>query len=117
MGTRWFYDKPERFPTRDRYIQGRYVFAPYWSDNDIRREGTVRYVVIKEGEGGGFFDNGAAYLADAVSIVRSRYFRDFQARAMLVAQWENVHPFPHGSPDADVNDELLSRVSPYLQCS
>ena len=111
MGTRWFYDKPERFPTRDRYIQGRYVFAPYWSDNDIRREGTVRYVVIKEGGGGGFFDNSATYLADAASIVRRRYFRDFQARAMLVAQWENVHPFPHGSPDADVNDELLSRVS------
>ena len=107
MGTTWFYDKPEKFPTRDRYIQGRYVFAPYWSDNDIRREGTVRYVLIKKGTGDGSPD----YLAIAGLIVQRRYFRDFQARAMLVAQWENVHPFPHGAPDADVSDELLSKVS------
>ena len=70
----------------------------------------MRYVVIKEGEGGFGFDDGTRYFTDATSLVQRRYFREFQAHAMLVAQWENVHPFPHGSPDADVNDDSLSKV-------
>ena len=65
FGNKWFYDKPERFPTQDRYIQDRFVLAPYWSDNDIRRDGTVRYVVIKNSRD---FSIGSDLLDKATSL-------------------------------------------------
>ena len=110
MKSRWYYAQPERFPTRNWYIQRKFVFAPYWSDNDIRREGTVRYVVIKEGEGD-FFDDSSIFISAATSLVRRIHFREFQARAMLVAQWENVHSYPHGADNYGAfNDDFLNKV-------
>ena len=67
--------------------------------------------MIKEGEGD-FFDDSSIFISAATSLVRRIHFREFQARAMLVAQWENIHPYPHGSLDAYmyVNDEFLNKV-------
>ena len=46
----WKFAHPSRFPTDYFYTRNAYVAAPFWSDNDIRKEGTVRYVAIEEGE-------------------------------------------------------------------
>ena len=46
----WKFAHPSRFPTDYFYTRNAYVVAPFWSDNDIRKEGTVRYVAIEEGE-------------------------------------------------------------------
>jgi len=36
---------------------------------------------------------------------------------MLVAHWDDVHPFPHGDPTvADIPSEYLSRVRYCIQC-
>ena len=37
------YSYPEQFPTDNFAIRNTLVVAPFWSDNDIRREGAVRY--------------------------------------------------------------------------
>ena len=101
----WLFDKPEPFPTNSRTIQNRYVVAPFWSDNDIRRAGTVRYVLIEDGK------SGDELLQAANSVIQRVLQTNFRGRVMLVAQWDHVHPYPHGSPGADSRDELLNKVN------
>lgn len=102
----WLFDKPEPFPTNSRTIQNRYVVAPFWSDNDIRRAGTVRYVLIENGTS----SLGDQLLQSANSVVRKEHQVDFTGRIMLVAQWDRVHPYPHGTPGAANLDESLNKV-------
>lgn len=72
------------------------IVAPFWSDNDIRISGNVSYAVIIKGD---------SEKGDEMLKVANEYFQqqegtiDFEGVQMLVAQWDHVHPFPHGSPD------------------
>ena len=84
----FYYWWPSPFPTYSHYIQSRYVVAPFWSDNDIRITGDICYEVHER--------------VDASTAIVSEYIShntgtNFKGRWMLVAQWENVHPYPHGS--------------------
>ena len=103
FGDKWFFDKPKRFPTRDRNIQNRYVVAPFWSDNDIRRAGTVRYVLIENGTN--------PIVQNVTALIQREHNQNFQANTMLIAQWDHVHPYPHGSLLGDQQDESLSKVT------
>ncbi len=96
----WKFAHPSRFPTTYDATRNGYVVAPFWSDNDIRKEGTVSYAPIKEGSSG----KGNNFLAEASTFVRAQLGQDdddkgFHGKWMLVAQWNNVHPFPHGADD------------------
>ena len=42
----WPYSSPSRFPTNWYWTRNQYVVAPFWSDNDIRRSGSVHYANI-----------------------------------------------------------------------
>ena len=95
FGEEWFFDKPERFPTRNPNIQKRYVVAPFWSDNDIRKSGTVRYVLINR-ENDEISDQEILLLNETTALVQRTLNRYFRANTMLIAQWDHVHPFPHG---------------------
>ena len=46
----WKFSHPSRFPTDYFFTQTSNVIAPFWSDNDIRREGTVHYAAIARGD-------------------------------------------------------------------
>ena len=70
--------------------------APFWSDNDIRRAGAVRYAVINLGES----QKGDELLENVSSFIRHQRNGEadnFEGQWMLVAYWDQVHPYPHGS--------------------
>ena len=74
---------------------GAYVVAPYWDDVDIRIAGTISYEVhSRRGN-----NPGSNQLLDEVSsFVEDSIGQSFQGSWMLVAEWKEVHPWPHGSP-------------------
>ena len=96
------FDNPELFPTNKQFLQSRDVIAPFWSDNDIRKAGTVRYVLIEKGED----SVGDRLLKEADLVVASVHKTNFTGNTMLIAQWDHVHPYPHGSPNVSVESAL-----------
>ena len=94
----WPYSSPSRFPTNWYWTRNQYVLAPFWSDNDIRRSGSVRYANITLGDCK--HDNNE--LIETVSrFIRHQHndaaMQNFEGQWMLVANWDCVHPYPHGS--------------------
>ena len=73
---------------------GAYVVAPYWDDVDLRRAGNISYEVHSRSGN----NPGSNQLLDEVSgFVENSTGQSFQGSWMLVAEWENVHPWPHGN--------------------
>ena len=88
---KWY---PSPFP--GHYYQRRfYVVAPYWADHDIRKSGEVYYET---------FEKGKSKTDDVVLDEVNRYVslnteQYFTGTFMILAEWQNVHPYPHGSYD------------------
>ena len=87
------------------------MIAPFWSDNDIRKEGTVRYVAISRGDSGKgdeMMDLAVAYLQQNNGVGNA-----FRGTWMLVAQWDKVHPHPHGMSNEEniLLNPFLNKVS------
>ena len=96
FGNPWSYAWPSQFPTSWFWTRNGYVVAPFWSDNDIRRAGTVGYAVINSGES----QKGDELLRNVSSFIQHQKngeADDFEGQWMLVAYWDRVHPYPHGS--------------------
>lgn len=117
----WKFSHPNRFPTNYFATRMRHVLAPFWTDNDIRREGTIRYVAIERGisyPGDIIINETAVYVNDYIIINETTSGEDeklFEPKWMLVAQWDGVHPYPHGSDSREgFSEEYLNRVSLYL---
>ena len=83
---------------------GAYVVAPYCDDVDIRLAGDISYEVHSR-----IGNNpGSNQLLDEVSgFVEASTGQSFQGSWMLIAEWKEVHPWPHGS-----NDPLLLALYP-----
>ena len=67
--------------------------APYWADHDIRKDGHVCYET---------FNRGRSIRDDAVLGVVNHYIslntdQYFSGTFMILAEWQDVHPYPHGS--------------------
>ena len=112
FGKPWKFSHPDIFPTEYYYTQDSDVVAPFWSDNDIRKEGTVRYLAVSRWdsrEGDEMMDVVLEYLKRREDInISSSYAPTW----MIVGQWEKVHPFPHGSDDHQgVSEDFLDLVS------
>ncbi len=99
---------PNPFPTTDYWTRTSYVVAPYWSDVDTRMEGTVCYEYHE-----------ADLIEDTTTIDRvSTFIRentgtDFSGLWMLVAEWNSVHPYPHGV--ANTATDLSPGYEEFLQ--
>lgn len=84
------------------------VIAPYWSDNDIRREGNVSYEVFE-------FQNTDTYGDEQLTLVSNYIMEEYDNSTnfvgvyMILAEWTAVHPFPHGS-----NVSLSSSVASFV---
>ena len=78
-----------------------HVVAPYWSDNDIRREGNVSYEVFEFQKTGA---HGDAVLTTVSNFIMEEFgnITNFLGVYMILAEWNAVHPFPHGVGDTDV---------------
>ena len=118
----WFFWYPEPFPTTNFFIRNIPVIAPFWSDNDIRREGDIHYATYQQEP-----DGEANILLEVVSsFIRNQSElgdSSFRGRWMVVAEWNRVHPYPHGVSTSFIADQdLLNFVnqvctSPIALCS
>lgn len=110
----WKFSHPTRFPTENYFIRNSYVVAPFWSDNDIRKEGTVRYISIAEGgsaQGDALISQTSSFLAVRRNMDKEDLFIGIQIW-MLVAQWDQVHPHPHGADDHEgISESFLEKVN------
>ena len=82
------------FPGTSTTVSRAYLVAPYWDDVDIRLAGNISYEVHSRSDN----NPGSNQLLDDVSnFVERSTGQSFQGTWMLVAEWEEVHPWPHGS--------------------
>ena len=104
FGRQFIENRPALFPTEQASTYFSYVVAPFWSDIDTRLDGSVQYKTYS-----------SANLSEAQDISRVAEFVNTEngsisnANWMLVATWNEVHPFPHG------NSAEQDRQDPYLQ--
>ena len=77
---------PELFP-----IEFQYLVAPFWSDIDIRRRGSIRYQV---------YFNGSRETEIVSQFISEENFI-FTAEWMLIVEWNRVPQF--GRPSYQVN--------------
>lgn len=106
--------RPEPFPGASNGVRFAHVIAPYWSDNDIRREGNVSYEVFE-------FQKTGTYGDEVLTIVNNYIMEqygnstNFVGVYMILAEWNAVHPFPHGS-DNSLSSSIASFVNKvYIQ--
>lgn len=92
---------PRLFPSNDPLVSSANILAPYWSDNDIRKTGEISYASFQHSnsaEG----DSLLTLVTNYIRFVASAYpdildASQFIGNFMVVAEWDQVHPFPHGS--------------------
>ena len=74
---------------------GAYFVAPYSDDIDLRLAGDISYEVHSRSTN----NPGSDRLLDEVSgFVEDSTGQSFEGSWMLVAEWREVHPWPHGDP-------------------
>ena len=80
------------FPVSTR---NRTLISAFWSDNDIRLAGEISYEVHELG----ISQDSGDLLARVGQFVSEEIGYSFEPAWMLVVEWHENHPFPHGEPD------------------
>ena len=110
----WKYSYPDRFPSENFYTRRRLVVAPFWSDNDIRLSGAVRYATYSETNDKTTNEAGQMLLDEINEYIQDRQSSEeemFVGNWLLIAHWDHVHPSPHGEgSQSEVSMEELERV-------
>ena len=84
-------EDPSLFPTTSADIYWLYSVAPFWSDADLRNEGTVMWK---------FYTRSDIDFSPVDDVVSSDQNTTYVGSWMLVVHWDGVHPFPHGDDQA-----------------
>lgn len=106
------YSYPDRFPTDYYWTREGIAVAPFWSDNDIRKEGAVRYATYSTSDE----DNpqGEQLMSDVNEYIRNLQEEGetrFRGKWLLVVHWDHVHPSPHGEEDHNgIPEDELEKV-------
>ena len=107
----WPFSIPDRFPTNFFFTRTGLAIAVFWSDNDIRRQGAVRFSAFSSTEA---FNNQEQmrWLNEVNSYIRTEEEdADFIGEWILTAVWDQVPPSPHGDDDRrGYTDEQLEKV-------
>ncbi len=102
------FSNPIRFPVTTNHL----VVAPFWSDNDIRRNGSVKFAHYSaiDAETNSL---AAELIANVTTYIQSiREEDNFTGRWLLIAHWEGVHPSPHGGDNiGNFNQNELNQVN------
>ena len=93
----FFYWWPSPFPGFF-YLRRFYVVAPYWSDHDIRGEGEVSYETFEKGRS----DHDDMLLDRVNTYLNANMMTNFTGTFMILAEWRDVHPYPHGSNSFEI---------------
>ena len=109
----WKYSIPDRFPTRYFWTRTGMAIAPFWSDNDIRREGAVRFATFHSNDAASN-PQGKAWLDQVNMYIQSTQEESeekFSGNWLLTVHWDHVHPSPHGEEDhRGINEDELEKV-------
>ena len=97
---------PEEFPSMDSRIYFSHLLSPYWSDIDTRRAGRVRYETYTRGD----MDASDRQITMVTDFLAAEEVVNMTGEWMLLASWEDVHPFPHGLSSTE-----QERVNPHLE--
>ena len=90
--------------------------AIFWSDNDIRKEGAVRYATYCTGyRECTTSPKGESLLSEVNAYVQS-YVKESKAsfigKWLLVVHWDHVPPSPHGDDDhKGIPEDELNKVT------
>ena len=113
----WMFSYPDPFPTRFYWTRQGLAVAPFWSDNDIRKEGEVRFATycnITTSPECVTSTNGQNLLDDVNKYIQGRQKEgdtQFVGSWLLVVHWDHVHPSPHGSDNHEgIPEEELNKV-------
>ena len=98
------------------------AIAPFWSNNDIRMSGTIRYESYSEATGSSAVN---ARLDEVSEFVSNETMNSFNGTWMLLVEWRDCPPFPAGDltqaasfPDPDyltlVSQQKYNRINTYL---
>lgn len=101
FNTPWRFSHPDQFPTENLYTRNLLVVSPFWSDNDIRKAGAVRYVSFSSTEKT-TNPEGQKLLDQVNQYVQSQQEGEgekFIGHWLLAVHWDHVHPSPHGAED------------------
>ena len=109
----WKFSHPDQFPTDYYYSRNKLVVAPFWSDNDIRKAGAVRYAIYDSNEGDDN-PNGQQLLSQVNKYIQNSIeegSENFTGNWMLAVHWDHVHPSPHGAEDhSGISESELEKV-------
>ena len=88
----FLFNQPLLFPTFNPSIGNSFVVAPFWANVDNRRAGQIRYQVLTA-------TNLAANdtIEEVSRFISQEVNESFSGLWMLVAEWRDVHPYPHGN--------------------
>lgn len=103
---------PSPLPTNRNGIQNVFLVAPFWDDIDIRRAGNIFYEVHAAFSGNADSLN---LLSQVDTYIQRSTGRTFFGSWMVIAQWDMVHPWPHGEVNPD--PFLLFFLPDYIQVS
>ncbi len=108
----WAFSVPENFPTSNVNNRNNFAVAVFWSDNDIRRDGAVRYVTYSVNDE----DNaqGASLMNSMNEFVQQNLgegAEPFLGQWLLAVHWDHVHPSPHGGDSGSgISEDILNMV-------
>ena len=97
---------PEVFPGTSSSVQNGYLVTPFWDDVDISGiDGGSIYYQVHTATGG---NAPSLQLLDQVnSFINTVEGDNFTGVWMLVAMWDQVHPYPHGIlPDPSISPDV-----------
>ena len=90
--------------------------APFWSDNDIRKSGAVRYISFHVNDAQ-INPKGKTWLDQVNKYIQSIQGEDeeiFEGKWLVTAHWDHVHPSPHGEDDHQgISEDELDKVCAY----
>ena len=95
-------NSPSAFPTNDPEVYWEYLAAPFWSNSDLRQEGSVTWEI---------------HTSDVQTNNVSNFIQDeygdtvFNGTWMMVVQWKNLHPYPHGEDGTSVYSQKVCDTS------
>ena len=77
---------PYSFPSEFTFISSAFLLAPFWSDVDIRQHGSIKYEIHN--------DSSDSLLSKVNNFISNSTGIEFAGTWMLVAEWNQVPPFP-----------------------
>lgn len=97
FGQGFLFSQPVLLPSTIDAIRNALIVAPYWSDIDVRLQGSIYYRLIEAGRTTGASDMALLnFVSGFIAAKQTNLAANFSATTMLVAQWKDVPPFPNG---------------------